>query len=60
MNAGGRWLGYFVSQRDRARCIPPRLSLPGGQQGGQKSNWQLAGGELTQGLLRAALIDNCK
>lgn len=60
MNAGGRWLGCFMSQRDRARLIPPPLSLPGGQQGGLKSNWQLAGRELTQGLLRAALIDNCK
>lgn len=39
---------------------PPPLSLPGGQQGGLKSNWQLAGRELTQGLFRAALIDNCK
>lgn len=60
MNAGGRWLGCFMSQRDRARLIPPPLSLPGGQQGGLKSNWQLAGRELTQGVLRAALIDNCK
>lgn len=40
--------------------FPPSLSLPGGQQGGLKSNWQLAGRELTQGLFRAALIDNCK
>lgn len=40
--------------------FPPPLCLPGGQQGGLKSNWQLAGRELTQGLLRAALIDNCK
>lgn len=40
--------------------FPPPLSLPGGQQGGLKSNWQLAGIELTQGLFRVALIDNCK
>lgn len=62
MNAGGRWLGCFTSQRDRACLIPPpsSLSLPGGQQGGLKSNWQLAGIELTQGLFGVALIDNCK
>lgn len=40
--------------------FPPPLLLPGGQKGGLKSNWQLAEGELTQGLLRVALIDNCK
>lgn len=40
--------------------LSPPISLPGGQQGGLKSNWQLAGRELTQGLLKAALIDNCK
>ena len=60
MSAGGRWLGCFASQRDRAHLIPPPLSLPGGQQGGLKSNWQLAAMELTQGLFRVALIDNCK
>lgn len=56
----GRWLGYFMSQRDHACPTPLPPSLPGGRRGGLKSNWQLAGGELTQGLLRAALIDNCK
>lgn len=50
MNAGGRWLGCFSSQRDCAHLVPHPLSLPGGQQGGLKSNWQLAGRELPRAV----------
>lgn len=52
---------FHVSEGSCLSDSPPSsLSLPGGQQGGLKSNWQLAGIELTQGLFGVALIDNCK
>lgn len=34
--------------------------LPGGQKGGLKSNWRLAGGERARAASRVALSDNCK
>lgn len=58
---GRQMAGMFhVSEGSCLSHSPLSLSLPGGQQGGLKSNWQLAERELTQGLFRAALIDNCK
>lgn len=39
---------------------PLLLLLPGGQKGGLKSNWRLAGEEPTRGASRVALSDNCK
>lgn len=40
---------------------PPLLFLlPGGQKGGLKSNWRLAGEEPMRGASRVALSDNCK
>lgn len=62
VNAGGRWLGYLPSQRDTLGFTPPPLLLllPGGQKGGLKSNWRLAGEEPTRGASRVALSDNCK